>query len=100
MVRNLGVIDNGGRMIYTPKMKAAVHSVKVPHDFQVDIVEYDMYPPYIGLRFYESHWARFNDNERLRCIKYLQTLKMIIESFGVMVTLDPVYDTPGVQKVR
>jgi len=86
-------------MIYTPKMKQEVHKIPVPSDFVMDVVEYDMYPPYIGLRFYESHWRHMNDTERLRCIKYLKKIKTIIESHGVPVTLDPVYDVPGGQKL-
>lgn len=86
-------------MIYTPKIREQVRAVKVPHDFQVDVVEYEMYPPFIGLRFYESHWSRMTDLERLHCIDYLNTLKKIIESHGIPVTLDPVYDS-GEQKVK
>lgn len=86
-------------MIYTPKIKSQVHSIPVPADFVMDIVEYDMYPPYIGLRFYESHWRHMSDTERLKCILYLQKVKKIIESYGISVTLDPVYDVPGGQKL-
>lgn len=86
-------------MIYTPKMKRAVHSIPVPANFVMDVVEYDLRPPYIGLRFYESHWRYMNDTERLKCITYLQKIKKIIESHGVPVTLDPVYDVPGGQKL-
>lgn len=86
-------------MIYTPKIKQEVHSIPVPSDFVMDVVEYDMYPPYIGLRFYESHWRHLNDIERLRCIEYLQRVKRVIESYGIPVTLDPVYDVPGGQKL-
>lgn len=86
-------------MIYTPKIKQEVHTIPVPSDFVMDVVEYDMYPPYIGLRFYESHWRHMNDAERLKCILYLQRVKKIIESHGIQVTLDPVYDVPGGQKL-
>lgn len=85
-------------MLYTPKIREQVRSVKVPHDFQVDIIEYDMYPPFIGLRFYESHWSYLNELERLHCIEYLTKIKQIIESNGIRVTIDPVYDS-GEQKV-
>lgn len=87
-------------MIYTPKIKQQVKSIPVPADFMMDIVEYDMYPPYIGLRFYESHWRHMSDKERLNCISYLQVIKKIIESHGIPVTLDPVYDVPGGQKIK
>lgn len=85
--------------VYTPQIKEAVRSVSVPKDFVMDIVQYDFHPPYIALRFYESHWRHMNDKERLKCIAYLQKIKKIIESHGVSVTLDPVYDIPGGQKV-
>jgi len=86
-------------MIYTPKIKQQVHSIPVPSDFVMDVVEYDMHPPYIGLRFYESHWRHFSDNERFKCIVYLQKVKNVIQSHGIQVTLDPVYDVPGGQKL-
>lgn len=87
-------------MIYTPKIKQEVHTVSVPANFVMDVVEYDMYPPYIGLRFYESHWRHMSDEERLKCISYLQKVKKIIESHGIPVTLDPVYDVPGGQNIQ
>lgn len=86
-------------MIYTPKIKEQIRSLKVPSDFVMDVVEYDFYPPYIGLRFYESHWRHLSDLERLRCIEYLMKVKKIIESYGINVTIDPVYDFPGGQKL-
>jgi hypothetical protein len=86
-------------MIYTPKIKEQVRSVRVPADFMMDVVEYDFYPPYIGLRFYESHWRHLSDLERLRCIDYLSKVKNIIEAYGINVTLDPVYDVPGGQQL-
>jgi len=86
-------------MIYTPKIKAAVRRVPVPTDFAMDVVEYDMNPPYIGLRFYESHWRHMSEKERLKCIIYLQKIKVIIQSQGIPVTLDPVYDVPGGQRL-
>jgi len=79
-------------MLYTPKMKEEVRSIKVPHDFAVDIIEYDLEPKFIGIRFYESQWKRFNDAERLKCIFYLEKLKTLLEGHGVMVTLEPVSD--------
>ena len=95
----MAISNNGYVMIYTPKIKEQVRSVKVPADFMMDVVEYDFYPPYIGLRFYESHWRHLSDLERLRCIDYLSKVKNIIEAYGINVTLDPVYDLPGGQQL-
>jgi hypothetical protein len=100
LVSNLAIIDYGDNVsIYTPKIKQAVRSIPVPQDFVMDVVQYDFNPPYIALRFYESHWRHMTDNERLKCVKYLQKVKTIIESHGIKVTLDPVYDIPGGQKI-
>jgi hypothetical protein len=87
-------------MIYTSKMKSEVRSIPVPADFVMDIVEFDEFnPPYILLRFYESHWRHLSERERLKCIQYMEKIKRIIQSYGVKVSLDPVYDVPGGQKV-
>jgi len=90
--------------IYTPKMKEAVRSIKIPHDFVIDIVEYNLDPSFLAIRFYESQWLHFNDAERLKCILYLDTIKTLLESHGVMVTLEPVIDKgdviPNNKKVR
>lgn len=92
-------------MIYTPKIRAAVHSISAPHEFVIDIIEYDMQGhQFLGIRFYESQWEYYNEKERLDCILYLDRVKSIIESFGVRATLDPVIDTgnnlPTKKKVR
>lgn len=92
-------------MIYTPQMKAEIKSIRAPHEFVVDIVEYDMRgQEFIAIRFYESQWEYYNENERLNCIMYLDKVKRIIEKFGVRVTLEPVIDTgnnlPTKKKVR
>ena len=87
--------------VYTPTIKRQVDSIPVPSDFVMDIVEYDFDPkhPYIGLRFYESHWRYMSDLERLRCIEYMSKIKKILEAYGISVTLDPVYDVPGGQQI-
>lgn len=79
-------------MLYTPQIREAVDKIRVPKDFVVDVVEYNMYPAFIALRFYESQWVAFTEPERLVCARYLSAIKNIIESFGVPVTLEPVSD--------
>jgi len=90
--------------LYTPKMREEVHKVKIPHDFVIDIVEYDLKPSFLAIRFYESQWLHYNDSERLKCIMYLDAVKTLLESHGVMVTLEPVIDKgeviPNRKKVR
>ncbi len=43
------IFDDGGRVIYTPKIKSQVRKIPVPSDFAMDIVEYDMVPPILVL---------------------------------------------------
>lgn len=96
----MAITHNGERMTaYTPKMKQEIKSLRVPSDFVMDIVEYDFHPPYLALRFYESHWRHMSEKERIKCVIYMTQVKKIIESYGVNVTLDPVYDVPGGQKL-
>jgi hypothetical protein len=82
-------------MIYTPKIKSEVRSIKAPHDFIIDIVEYDLDPknPFLGIRFYESQWNYYTDLERLHCIAYLEKIRKILTGYGLNVTLEPTIDT-------
>jgi hypothetical protein len=86
-------------MAYTAQMRREIRAIPVPHDFVMDIVEYDFYPPYIALRFYESHWRHLSEKQRIKCALYMDKVKKIIEAYGVSVTLDPVYDVPGGQQL-
>jgi hypothetical protein len=86
-------------------MQQEVKAVKPPHEFVVDIVEYDLKGhEFLAIRFYESQWEYYNETERLHCILYLNKIKSIMEKFGVRVTLEPVIDTgnnlPTKKKVR
>jgi hypothetical protein len=70
-------------------MRKLVHSIPVPKDFKVDIVDYDHF---LTIQFYESQWRHFTDKERLRCILYMQTVKKALEKMGASVSLDPIMD--------
>lgn len=92
-------------MIYTPKLKASIDSIRPPHEFVIDIVEYNLPGnDFLGIRFYESQWEYYNEKERLDCLLYLSKVRDIIRSFGIQVTLEPVIDTgnnlPTKKKVR
>ena len=79
-------------MIYTEAMREAVKRLAAPNDFVVDIVEYDEYPPFLGIQFYQSQWEHYNEDERLRCVAYLVNLRQLLMGFGANVTLDPIAD--------
>lgn len=97
MVKYLGIFNDRGRMIYTPDVAAAIRSIPVPVDMTVDIVDYGSY---LGIRFYESEWSHISENERLKMAMYFEAVKKMLNRGGVLSTLDPVYDKPGVQKIK
>lgn len=83
-------------MIYTPDVAAAIKTIPMPVEMTVDIVDYGQY---LGIRFYESEWNHISDNERLKMAMYFEAIKKMLKRGGVLSTLDPVYDKPGVQKI-
>lgn len=93
----MGVFNNGGSMIYTPEVAAAIRSVPVPVEMTIDIVDYG---DYLGIRFYESEWTHLSESERVKMAMYFQAVKKMLERGNVSATLDPVYDKPGVQTVK
>lgn len=80
-------------MLYTQQVKSRVHEIKVPHEFIVDIVEYNMNPPFLSLRFYESQWMHYTEAERLTCIKYIEQVRKVLTGFGINSTIEPIIDT-------
>lgn len=88
---------------YTPEVKALVKSLKVPHDFVMDVVEYDFKngkPPYYALRFYESHWRHLNEKERLNCVDYMTKVRAILKAYGMDSTLDPIFDVQETKWIK
>jgi hypothetical protein len=92
----MGVTNNGGRMIYTPEVSAAIRSIPMPVELNIDVVDYGTY---LGIRFYESEWTHLSESERLKMAIYFQAVRKMLERGGVQSTLDPVYDKPGVQQL-
>lgn len=82
-------------MIYTPDVAAAIKSIPMPVEMDVDVIDYGMY---LGLRFYESQWAHLNEDERLKMGMYFEAVRKMLRRGGVPSTLDPVYDK-GVQEL-
>lgn len=84
-------------MIYTPEVSAAIRSIPMPVEMSVDIVDYGTY---LGIRFYESEWKHLSESERLKMAIYFQAIRKMLERGKVPSTLDPIYDAPGVQKIK
>jgi hypothetical protein len=82
-------------MIYTPDVAAAIKSIPMPVEMDVDIVDYGMY---LGIRFYEGQWAHLNEDERYKMGMYFAAVRKMLKRGGVASTLDPVYDK-GVQEL-
>jgi hypothetical protein len=83
-------------MIYTPEVSAAIRSIPMPVELNIDVVDYGTY---LGIRFYESEWTHLSESERLKMAIYFQAVRKMLERGGVQSTLDPVYDKPGVQQL-
>jgi hypothetical protein len=75
--------------MYTPIMRKALRSLKAPHDFKMDVVDYGTF---ITLQFYESQWRHYSEIERLRCIQYVTKAKQVLEKCGASVAIDPILD--------
>jgi hypothetical protein len=75
--------------MYTDQMRKAVHSIQVPKDFRVDILDYDHF---LTIQFYESQWKHYSERERFLCIRYLDKVKRTLEKLGARVALDPILD--------
>lgn len=80
-------------MMYTAAMRRAVHAIKPPHDFAIEIVEYEHVPRFMSVRIFESQWQHYTDKERIDCVNYLGKIRKILTSGGIPVTLEPVIDT-------
>lgn len=83
-------------MIYTPIASAAIRSIPMPVEMSVDVVDMGSY---VALRFYESEWAHLSEGERYKMGAYFEVVRRTLNSMAIDCTLDPVYDSPGVQKL-
>lgn len=75
--------------LYNELVKDAVRSIKPPHGFRIAIAEYE---GFLTIQFYESDWQYLSDKQRYDCLGYIGRVKLIIESFGIRVSLDPILD--------
>lgn len=83
-------------MIYTPDVSAAIRSIPMPVEMNVDIVDYGAY---LGIRFYESEWSHISESERIKMAMYFEAVRKMLANGNIPSTLDPIYDKPGVQSV-
>ena len=83
-------------MIYTPIASAAVRSIPMPVEMRVDVVDMDTY---VALRFYESEWSHLSEGERFKMGMYFEAVRKMLLGLSINSTLDPVYDSPGVQQL-
>lgn len=83
-------------MIYTPDAAMAVKAIPMPVDISVDIVDFGTY---LGIRFYESEWSHLSESERYKMGAYFEVVRRVLKSKGISATLDPVYDSPGIQQL-
>ena len=83
--------------MYTQLMKKAVHSIPIPKQFKIDILDYDTF---LTVQFYESQWKHYSETERFLCIQYLNKVKKTLENLGAKVALDPILDIKKIREER
>lgn len=83
--------------MYTPLMKQAVKTIKIPKDFKIDILDYGTF---LTIQFYESQWKHYSETERFLCIQYLNKVKKTLENLGARVALDPILDIKQIREGR
>ncbi len=82
--------------LYTAEMRTAVRKIPNPYPRKalMDIIEFPT--GQIGLRIYENNIMSLGVDQRVTFMDYLNTIRSIIESFGVNCILDGVSgDPPG-----
>jgi len=72
-------------VFYTPEMKKAIHNIKKPSMFIMDVV---MYPDFLALRLYEDNFLQFEGTKKEMVIDYVTRVKKLIESYGVRCELE------------
>jgi len=72
-------------VFYTPEMKKAIHDIKKPSMFIMDVV---MYPDFLALRLYEDNFLQFEGTKKEMVIDYVTRVKKLIESYGVRCELE------------
>jgi len=72
-------------VFYTPEMKRAIHNIKKPSMFIMDVV---MYPDFLALRLYEDNFLQFEGTKKEMVIDYVTRVKKLIESYGVRCELE------------
>lgn len=76
-------------------MRQAVHSIPVPSNFILDIIEFGSGPSgFLLLRFYSDQWYAYTDTQRADCAEYMQKVKDVLGVFGVNASIDPVIGSP------
>ena len=85
MGRNLE-ISNNGQLMYTDKMKMAVHSLKhhAPKGFGLTIVDNEHF---LSVRASEKDFMSLADEDKRRAVGYMVKIKQALEDNGAIVLL-------------
>lgn len=80
---------------YTAEVRKAVAGIPKPIPVTIDVMEYaDDHGEFYGLRIYSYEWNALDQADYQRALTYLITMRKTIESFGLLVTLEPVEGAP------
>lgn len=80
---------------YTEEVRKAVAEIAKGIPVTVDVMEYeDELGEFYGLRIYSYEWNSFDQTDFKKALTYLITMRKTMESFGLLVTLEPVEGGP------
>lgn len=68
--------------MYTNEMRRAVHSIQVPKNFSVDIIDNDHF---LTIRLDEYKFLNMVHDEKIAALQYVVKLKNALESNGAVV---------------
>ena len=73
-------------VFYTPEMAKKIRQLNKPvNDLKMNIVKY---PEFLAIRLYEDNFMQYDGTAKMRVIEYVETVKKIIESYGVRCELE------------
>lgn len=70
--------------MYTDKMKMAFHSIPVPKNFSVEIIDNEHF---LVVRVNELAFTRLHHDEKIEAVKYMISVKKALEENGAVVLL-------------
>ena len=77
-----GIIFSWEKVMYTDSMRKAVHSIQVPKNFSVEIIDNDHF---LTIKLNEYKFLNMAHDEKIAALQYVVKLKNALEDNGAVV---------------